>query len=246
MPPPPPTNALGDLAFRHAVETAERLGMRGEETANALAVVRALVARVDSAEIFSDGETALTLAVWARQPGLIDALLLGGANPNAKSMSGWAPLHTASLVGDVCCCLRLLRAGAAVGDRTLGGLTPLHAACHSREQGDHVARLLLAWGASAWLVTTNHQTPAAIAAENNRPGLSRMLLAAEAMSRSQAQARFVLNLPAWRPRVWDKLGESERLRAAVSCLLAVGARRPVLPAEMWHAVAATLCCQHRH
>ena len=37
-------------------------------------------------------------------------------------MSGWAPLHTAGLVGDVGCCLRLLRAGAAVGERTLGGL----------------------------------------------------------------------------------------------------------------------------
>lgn len=199
---------------------------------------------MDTAEIFPDGETALTLAVCAQQPDLVDALLLGGASTTARSVSGWAPLHTAGLVGDFGCCLRLLRAGAAVGERTLGGLTPLHAACHSQQDGDQVVRLLLAWGANAWLLTANALSAAAIAADNSRPHLSRTLLAAQAMSRSQAQAHFVRDLPAWRPLSWDRAGQCKQLRAVVRCLLAAGARKGTLPAEMWQAIAATLCCQH--
>lgn len=57
------------------------------------------------------GDTALELAVWARECAAVTALVKAGANvgsPNKQAQRGWTPLHVAAYLGDAAMCRLLI------------------------------------------------------------------------------------------------------------------------------------------
>jgi ankyrin repeat protein len=78
----------------------------------------------------------------AEQHATVDVILAAGADPNAATASGWAPLHTAAMSGHVDLARRLLSAGASREGKLLGasGGSPLALALFYAER--EVAELL--------------------------------------------------------------------------------------------------------
>ena len=70
-------------------------------------------------------QTALMWAIAERHAPVVQVLLAKGANPRARTKSGFTPLLFAARVGDVAIGTQLLRAGAAVNEAATDGVTPL-------------------------------------------------------------------------------------------------------------------------
>lgn len=103
----------------------------------------------------------------------VDALLRGGARPNARDKYGITPLHTAARFLHIHVVDRLIAAGADIRARTDAGWTPLHFAAAGwnyydlkgtrRELCDEqVFRLLLLRGADANAKDAAGKTPSAV------------------------------------------------------------------------------------
>ena len=58
-----------------------------------------------------------------REPSVVDVLITGGADPNARDVEGETPLHQVEVVADI---VALIEAGADPNARREGGYTPLH------------------------------------------------------------------------------------------------------------------------
>jgi len=95
---------------------------------------------------------------------MMDLLIERGADVNAISPKGVAPLHVAALYGGPGVAERLLAAGAHADPVDIRGITPLHIACETG-RGD-VAKVLLAHGANVNALSANWKTPAMFAASH--------------------------------------------------------------------------------
>ena len=87
------------------------------------------------------GRTALRIAVWDNEVGMVDALLAGGADPNAVEQNGNTPLHVAVVKGDVAVVESLLDAGADARAENASGDTPMEMAIEQGTQMDIVEAL---------------------------------------------------------------------------------------------------------
>lgn len=100
--------------------------MRGDAQA-----IRSLLLSGMSADLKDSpqqGWTPLHYAAFKGHAAAIDALLVGGANPNSPDRRQWAPAHIAAQEGQTAALLALLRGGASSDSRTGNGNTPLHVA----------------------------------------------------------------------------------------------------------------------
>jgi ankyrin repeat protein len=73
----------------------------------------------------AQSQTALMWALSERQRGAVRLLLEWGANPGARSKSGFTPLLFAARSGDIENATRLLDAGASINEAATDGVTPL-------------------------------------------------------------------------------------------------------------------------
>ncbi|GIQ81393.1 hypothetical protein KIPB_002343 [Kipferlia bialata] len=103
----------------------------GEPTYAPSSIARADV--VDAVNAY--GETPLHYAADAALPGLIDALLMTGADANKLTAAGHSPLHLAALRGDLDCVHALFEAGGLITPQDEHGFTPAHFAAL---KADHV------------------------------------------------------------------------------------------------------------
>ena len=105
----------------------------------------------------------------------VHALLVGGANVNARAKDGSTPLHGAAASGDAAAIRALLAGGADVDARGKDGFTPLHGAAAS---GDAAAiRALLTGGANVDARAKDGSTPLHQAARFGEMASVRALLA---------------------------------------------------------------------
>jgi ankyrin repeat protein len=148
-------NAPNPLGGEPALVVAVREG--------AMQVVQALLAdpgvQVDAPAL--NGNTALMMAAYKRNPAAAEALLARGA---AVNRPGWTPLHYAAASGDDAIARMLLQHGARVdapSPPASGSFTPLMMA--AREGHPDSARLLLAQGADTALKNGEGLTAAQIA-----------------------------------------------------------------------------------
>jgi len=93
----------------------------------------------------------------------LEALLRGGADPNAQDDAGWAPLHFAAQARSGECARILLAAGATVDLRDRHGNTPLWRAVFSSLGDGSVIRLLRAAGSDARAANEHGVSPAQLA-----------------------------------------------------------------------------------
>lgn len=121
----------------------------------------------------NDGYTALHSAAKSGEPGVIDALVEAGADPEAPSaaiaygdgppIEGLMPLHLATHHLNLASMVVLLRKGANVHAENRQGLTSLHVLCMlSPVMADSAtaADLLLRWGADETATDTDGKTSA--------------------------------------------------------------------------------------
>lgn len=102
-------------------------------------------------------------AVIADDAAAVEALLAGGASPDAQDADGITPLHLAAQEGSHSAAAALLRAGASVDVQNSSGNTPLFVAVfNSNGQGDLI-RLLRSYGADPLRANTSGQTPVGLA-----------------------------------------------------------------------------------
>ena len=87
----------------------------------------------------------------------VHALLVGGANVNARAKDGFTPLHVAAASGDAAVIRALLASGANVDARAKDESTPLHQAARFGKMAS--VRALLAGGADADARTKDGLTP---------------------------------------------------------------------------------------
>ncbi len=105
----------------------------------------------------------------------VHALLVGGANVNARAKDGSTPLHVAAASGDAAAIRALLAGGADINARGKDGFTPLHGAAAS---GDVAAiRALLTGGANVDARAKDGSTPLHQAARFGEMASVRALLA---------------------------------------------------------------------
>jgi uncharacterized protein len=145
--------------------------------------------RLVSNTIEADGTTALHHAVQRADADTVRALILDGANVNAKNRYGIAPLQVAATVGNAAIVEQLLQAGADPNTATPEGETALMTAARS---GDPVSvRMLVTRGANVnaregWKGQTALMWAAA---ENNAAAMKLLLEAgAEIDARSKSGA----------------------------------------------------------
>lgn len=132
----------------------------------------------------------LAAAIRRHDLPIITALLLAGANPNAKDPLGYPPLAIACGLGAVSVVEMLLCAGAdpLLIDCQMGA-SPMHKA--AQRGVPQVANLLLMHGAFIDVQSPTHgYTPLIDAAWNKRIGMVRFLLDAGANSHIKAHAGF--------------------------------------------------------
>jgi hypothetical protein len=121
----------------------------------------------------------LFLAASSGLPGICEILLAEGADADIPAtFEGCVSLHTAALQGFTACVRLLLRAGADVNYRSIGGATPLHDACHSGRVD--AAEVLIAAGANLEARTNAGSTPLRIAIVNGHREVALTLLRAGA------------------------------------------------------------------
>lgn len=99
------------------------------------------------------GETALMMATYRKQTGMVKALLDAGATVNQE---GWAPLHYAAFAGHLEGLKLLLEAGADVNAKAAEGSTPLIMA--ARDGHTDVIALLLKYKADPNVVNESGMT----------------------------------------------------------------------------------------
>jgi uncharacterized protein len=179
---------------------------------NAGAVKEILDADPGLASAIDDaGLPALTVAVYHRQPGIVDLLESRGAKfdlysasmagradhvrsllaaapqrVNTLSPDGWTALHLASFFGFADCVRVLIEAGAKLNERSNNAMEnmPLHAAAAGRHA--EIVRVLLERG--AWVNARQHGGWTALhaAAQNGDVVLANLLIAAGADVRARA------------------------------------------------------------
>jgi hypothetical protein len=111
---------------------------------------------------FHDAPTPLFAAAAEGEPEAIEALLAGGASPQATDADGDTPLTIAAFNGAPDAALASLVAhGAALGHRNRFGATPLHAAAAAGSAA--AARALVRLGADPAAVDASGLTPRAMA-----------------------------------------------------------------------------------
>ncbi len=76
----------------------------------------------------NSGQPALTIAVWANQPGSAELLLAGGADPNVRDDKGYTPLHAAAFLGRADMARSLVENGADVNISSVEDKRPLDSA----------------------------------------------------------------------------------------------------------------------
>jgi len=114
----------------------------------------------------SDGQTPLHLAAWNDQRELVELLLVGKAEVNAKDKFGQTPLHLATDMGHKDVAKLLLASQAEVNAKDNDGRTPLHMPAAKGYQ--EVAELLLASNVEVNAKDKFGQTPLHYAASNDR------------------------------------------------------------------------------
>ena len=131
-----------------------------------IAVTAPGLAQVDCAEWTDFG------VYGTADSGFVERCLQGGADPNARNLIGYTPLHLASQSGTVEMVAALLAAGADPNARQVSGDTPLHfASFYGRVE---IVRALLGAGAEVDARTDNGRTPLHGAA---RPGSAQSMAA---------------------------------------------------------------------
>ena len=130
--------------------------------------------------LFSE-DRSLLLADSNNNRAVIEALLNGGAEPNAQTQSGWTPLHVAAGMNKNPAVIEaLLNAGADLSARDANGRTPLHVAARMNEN-PWMIKALLNGGAEPNAQTQSGSTPLHVAAGMNKnPAVIEALLNASA------------------------------------------------------------------
>lgn len=134
-------------------------------------------------------QSALQVAAGsARDPGVIDALLLAGASLAERDAEGYTPLHRAAATGTPAVIRSLLEAGAdpnlrvevfeALFSWDPKDWTPLHLATGNRDPG--AVTVLLDAGADVSARVHGYETALHTAAKNGNPEVARVLLDAGA------------------------------------------------------------------
>ena len=138
--------------------------------------------------LFSE-DRSLLLADSNNNRAVIEALLNGGAEPNAQTQSGWTPLHvTAGMNKNPAVIEALLNAGADLSARDANGQTPLHHAA-GMNKNPAVIEALLNGGAEPNAQTQSGATPLHHAAGMNKnPVVIEALLNAGADPNAQTQS----------------------------------------------------------
>jgi uncharacterized protein len=93
----------------------------------------------------------------------LNALLRGGANPNAQDDNGWTPLHFAAQTNAATVVDVLLAAGANVDVRDANGNTPLSTAVFNSQGNGDVIGLLRRAGADPLVVNAYGISPLSLA-----------------------------------------------------------------------------------
>jgi ankyrin repeat protein len=122
-----------------------------------------------------DGFPPLALAVFFRQPAMVDVLLplTTDVNARAENPQRVAALHAAVAVGDASCVERLLRAGADPNLPQSRDVTALHAA--SAHGNAVIAGLLVLFGADASAVDESGMRAADFAMQRGHEWLGAVL-----------------------------------------------------------------------
>ena len=140
----------------------------------------AIAQQTNRSDIEKDVNCGMTGLYFASLKGKVDVVkfyLQNGANVNAKSKRGSAPLHCA-VISDCPEVVRiLLTAGANVNETDATDSTPLHFAGSSEE----ICTMLLKAGANIHAETRSKETPLNLAARSGRYGIAEQLLNAKAI-----------------------------------------------------------------
>jgi ankyrin repeat protein len=132
-----------------------------------------------------DGTTPLHSAVQQDRLDLVQALLAGGANVNAKNRYGVTPLDLAATTGDAPVTQALLKAGADV--KAVAPETGSIMSTAARTGSPEVIKLLLSAGADAnFAESSSGQTPLMWAAAEGHPDAVNALLAGGAKAGTKA------------------------------------------------------------
>lgn len=117
----------------------------------------------------NDAWTPLHHAVWNGHASLISCLVEHKADINAPDSLGWMPLHRALDRGKDGCVKELIRLKADIHGATYtANWKPLHVAASTRRVSQSMVHLLLKSGAEIDERTRDGDTPARIAAKNER------------------------------------------------------------------------------
>lgn len=88
------------------------------------------------------GQPALTIAVWANQPGSAELLLAGGADPNVRDDKGYTPLHAAAFLGRAGMARSLVENGADVNSSSAENKRPLDSARENWKTVEWIASII--------------------------------------------------------------------------------------------------------
>ncbi|XP_076450604.1 uncharacterized protein LOC143286754 [Babylonia areolata] len=147
------------------VQLFERLARDLNSSYNPVEVATELMrARADVHARDNDGRSCLHYASQSMAgvaDKLVDALLLGGSEPDQLDRRQFMPIHWASQHGNTSVVLALLDGGSEVNCRGFIGLTPLHISAHNDNQCTAVA--LLERGADVTLTDDRGFTPVDLA-----------------------------------------------------------------------------------
>lgn len=121
------------------------------------------------------GETALMLAAYRREKGMVTALLAAGAKVNS---TGWTALHYAASGGDMDIVNQLISAGADINAKAPEGSTPMIMA--AREGKIDVIKRLLSLHADPSVMNENGMTALKWSLKRNDTDIMELLVEANA------------------------------------------------------------------